>query len=225
MSSPQQPELRRLAGAFARETSRLLNGTVTDGIRISAFMEPEGSAVVGYRVAKNRLRGSPIPLTVSKSPARLHLRMLHTLVLDDSGEFLTAERSTCILQAGDAEATIFAYDYVREPPNDYPEAHIHLYGKCEALRAMLDMCGLDKRQPADLHLPVGGRRFRPCLEDVIEFCIVERLVTPRQGWESALGRGRGRYHETQLRAAVRRNPTPAADVLRHQGWQVIEPAA
>ena len=116
MSSPQQPELRRLAGAFARETSRLLNGTVTDGIRISAFMEPEGSAVVGYRVAKNRRRGAPIPLTVSKSPARLHLRMLHTLVLDDSGEFLTAERSTYILQAGDAEATIFAYDYVREPP-------------------------------------------------------------------------------------------------------------
>ena len=146
MSSPQQRELRRLAGAFARETSRLLNGTVTDGIRISAFMEPEGSAVVGYGVAKNRLRGAPIPLTVSKSPARLHLRVLHTLVLDDSGEFLTAERSTYILGAGDAEATVFAYDYVREPPNDYPEAHLHLYGECEALRAMLDLCGLDKRQ-------------------------------------------------------------------------------
>ena len=225
MSSPQQRDLRRLAGAFARETSRLLNGTVTDGIRISAFMEPEGSAVVGYGVAKNRLRGAPIPLTVSKSPARLHLRVLHTLVLDDSGEFLTAERSTYILGASDAEATVFAYDYVREPPNDYPEAHLHLYGECEALRAMLDLCGLDKRQPADLHLPVGGRRFRPCLADIIEFCIVERLVTPRKGWESTLDQGRGRYHETQLRAAVRRNPTPAADVLRHQGWQVIEPAA
>ena len=38
-----------------------------------------------------------------------------------------------------------------------------------------------KSKPADLHLPVGGRRFRPCLEDIIEFCILERVVGPLAG--------------------------------------------
>ena len=72
---------------------------------------------------------------------------------------------------------------------------------------------------------VGGRRFRPCLEDVIEFCILERLVTPRDGWKQALNKSRDAYLDLQLRAAVHRNPKEAADALKHDGWRVSEPDA
>ena len=42
-----------------------------------------------------------------------------------AGSFLTTSRSTYTLQGDDAETPIITYDFVREPPNPYPEAHIH----------------------------------------------------------------------------------------------------
>jgi len=186
-------------------------------------MDPHDRAVIGYKVGKNNPLGEAIPLTTSGSQAPLHLDFLHTLDLDDSGAFLTTDRSTYTLRADDASTPIITYDFVREPPNPYPEAHIHVHGQSDALQRMLDSCGLGDRKPADLHIPVGGRRFRQCLEDIIEFCILEELVTPRDGWRDALERGRREYHEQQLRAAVRRFPTQAAEVLSNEGWQVRKP--
>ena len=186
-------------------------------------MNRHGNAVIGYRIGKNNPLGNSIPLTTSGSRARIHLHFLHTLSLDDAGEFLTTSRSTYTLQGDDAETPIITYDFVREPPNPYPEAHIHLHGRSDALQHVLDSCGLENRKPADLHVPVGGRRFRPSLEDIVEFCILEELVTPRDGWREALERGRREWHEQQLRAAVRRFPTQAAEVLSNEGWQVMRP--
>ena len=90
---------------------------------------------------------------------------------------------------------------------------------------MLQASGREKNKPADFHLPVGGRRFRPCLEDIIEFCILERLVTPRvMIGSSALNTSRDKYHDRQFNAAVRRNLAAAAEVLERHNWQVTEPA-
>ena len=87
---------------------------------------------------------------------------------------------------------------------------------------MLNICGHEWRRPVDLHLPVGGRRFRPSLEDLIEFCILEDLVTPRRDWQDELNASRDRFRIQQLKAAVRRNPDEAADVLRDDGWSVTQ---
>ena len=187
-------------------------------------MDPHDRALIGYKIGKNNMLGHFIPLTTSGSQAPIHLDFLHTLDLDDSGEFLTTSRSTYTLRADDASTPIITYDFVREPPNPYPEAHVHVHGQSGALQRMLDSCGLEDRKPADLHIPVGGRRFRPCLEDIIEFCILEELVTPRDGWREVLDDGRREYHEQQLRAAVRRFPTHAAAVLSNEGWQVRKPS-
>ena len=186
-------------------------------------MDPRNRAVIGYKIGKNNPLGETIPFTISGSQAPIHLDFLHTLDLDHSGEFLTTSRSTYTLRAEDAETPIITYDFVRKPPNPYPEAHIHLHGRSSALQRMFDSCGLVDRKPADLHIPVGGRRFRPCLEGIIEFCILEELVSPREGWQEALERGRREYHEQQLRAAVRRFPEQAAEVLTNEGWQVTKP--
>lgn len=186
-------------------------------------MDPLNRAVIGYKIGKNNPLGETIPFTTSRSQAPIHLDLLHTLDLDHSGEFLTTSRSTYTIRAEDAETSIVTFDFVRKPPNPYPEAHIHLHGPSEALQRMLDSCGLAERKPADLHIPVGGRRFRPCLEDIIEFCILEELVTPREGWQDAVERGRQEYHEQQLRAAVRRFPAQAAEALTNEGWQVTKP--
>lgn len=186
-------------------------------------MDQRGRAVIGYKVSENNPVGDCVPLTISQSPARLYLSVLHTLELDDSGSFLTTNKSSYSLQADSETAPIITYDFVREPPNEFPEAHIHIHGDSDVLRGMLHASGRDKDKPADLHLPVGGRRFRPCLEDIIEFCILERLVTPRDGWQSALNHSRDEYHDRQLRAAVHRNPATAAGALKRDSWQVNAP--
>lgn len=64
-----------------------------------------------------------------------------------------------------------------------------------------------------LHLPLGHRRFRPTLEDLIRFLIVEKLVDFRSGFNDVLRIGEERYATSQLSAAVRRNPAVARKAL------------
>jgi hypothetical protein len=63
------------------------------------------------------------------------------------------------------------------------------------------------------HLPVGGRRYRPTLEDMVEFLITERLARPKRGWKRAIADGREEFRKKQLRAAIRRDPDTARDAL------------
>ena len=65
-----------------------------------------------------------------------------------------------------------------------------------------------------LHFPAGGRRFRLTLEDVIEFLVAARLASGRQGWADVVAAEREEFYRIQLRAAVRRDPETARDVLR-----------
>ena len=221
--SRRRPDLKSQARKFAGDLTELLNHTITDGIRLRSYMDRHGRAVIGYEVSENNPVGDCLPLTISQRPVRLYLSVLHTLELDDSGTFLTTNKSSYTLQGTSDAAPILTYDFVREPPNEFPEAHIHIHGESDVLRRMLSAGERDKDKPADLHLPVGGRRFRPCLEDIIEFCILERLVTPRDGWQSALNSSRDEYRDRQLRAVVRRNPATAAEALKRDSWQVSPP--
>ena len=220
----RQPDLKAQAREFAGELSDLLNHTVADGIRLRSYMDRQGGAVIGYQASEKNPLGDSVPLTTSQAPARLYLSILQTLELDDSGTFLTTSKSSYTLEANSDKIPILTYDFVREPPNDFPEAHVHIHGESDVLRGMLQASGREKNKPADFHLPVGGRRFRPCLEDIIEFCILERLVTPRKGWKNALVTSRDKYHDQQFKAAVRRNLAAAAEVLKRHNWQVTEPA-
>ena len=67
------------------------------------------------------------------------------------------------------------FDYERGK-SGYPEAHLQVYGESAALAAWK---GTPKsRQLARLHFPVRGRRYRPTLEDVVEFLIAKELAVP-----------------------------------------------
>ncbi|GAA1239796.1 hypothetical protein [Streptomyces rhizosphaericus] len=60
----------------------------------------------------------------------------------------------------------------------------------------------------------GGNRFRPCIEDVIEFLITVRLVEAHDGWGQRVEEGRVRYRRGQLKAAMRRHPDVVEEYLR-----------
>jgi hypothetical protein len=61
------------------------------------------------------------------------------------------------------------------------------------------------------------------LEDVIEFVVLEKLADAHPGWEQVVRIGRRRFADAQLRAAVRHDPSAAAEVLTKAGWKVKPP--
>jgi hypothetical protein len=85
-------------------------------------------------------------------------------------------------------------DYQREKEHGYPEAHLQICASSSSWEEAGKRLGTgDVRLLPKLHLPVGGRRFRPTLEDVIEFLLVEDLVEASPKWNVELEREPRRF--------------------------------
>ena len=144
--------------------------------------------------------------------------MQHVLHFDHEGLYLTDGRSAFGLYGSGGTGELIArWDYNRNRTK-HPVAHIHVGGQAPILEA-LAVRGVSTRPELERHhFPVGGKRFRPCLEDVIEYAIREGLAEPHDGWRSAIDEHRNVFYQLQLKAAVRRDPESAADALRDGGW-------
>jgi hypothetical protein len=220
------PALDEQARDFAGETSALLNATVTNGIRVSALTLPHGISRMGVGLSRSNLKPDVIPMATHASSARVWLFLSHSYQLDDEAKWLMMTRSTYALYAspemGDANL-LLSVDYVRDPVNPYPGAHLHVGGSRDDLTGICDGTA-DSTKLRDLHLPVGGKRFRPSLEDVLEFVVLEGMADGRPGWQDAIATGRALWEDRQLRAMIRRNQSLAAEQLSDAGWSVVPPA-
>ncbi len=210
-------DLERQGRAFAASLSDLLNGTICDGIRLTAVLHQQTASVrVGYDLTQQQWdvrRGIPLRLKNRKPSA--FLVVSYRLCADPENEYLAVRSSTLALTLSeDLSAELFHVDYERDKGDGYPEAHLQIVAQSDHWQALCSARGGKGRELGRLHFPVGGRRFRPTLEDLIEFLIVERLVEPRPDWERPVEAGRRDFQERQLRAAVRRNPEVARDALR-----------
>jgi hypothetical protein len=74
-----------------------------------------------------------------------------------------------------------------------------------------------------LHLPVGGARSRPCLEDFLQLLVDEFRFKAEPGARQAIEEGRIRWRARQLAAMVRDDPHIAARVLRELGCTIEDP--
>lgn len=105
-----------------------------------------------------------------------------------------------------------------------PTAHVHFHGHRGALSNLLSQAGHDSpHDMSSLHLPLGGSRFRPCLEDFIQFLICECRFDAQPGWQKHVEAGRERWRCRQAAAVVRDVPEKAARVLRDLGYTVEAP--
>lgn len=131
---------------------------------------------------------------------------------------------------------IFRYEYERGMETGrLPAAHVQFHGRHKQLERSMTAAGRARSRStsrkssrpnlADLHFPLGGTRFRPCFEDVLEMLIKEfRVDVPdRKAALQALGEARSTWRQRQLRAAVRDDMESAATVLRTYGYQVVSP--
>lgn len=206
----------------------LLNRTVVDGPHLTCLVaKDKNTATITFGGSKNRAMSDLIPMGV-KRPIRVWLSLLFSVSLDDDGDFLTITQSAMSLFSTDKRddhALIVGVDFARDPGNKYPGSHLHVSGGRDDLDRIYGGNERKVRKLRDLHLPVGGKRFRPTLEDLIEFMILEEMVTPRDGWEAVVQEHRERWEILQTKAAARKHQEAVAEVLRSKGWTVDPPPA
>jgi hypothetical protein len=149
----------------------------------------------------------------------------YKLCVDSYGDHLAVDHSSFVLKAKVDRAPIIRWDYDRDARSK-PSSHVQVTAHRGALSHLLSR--LEHRTPhsiESLHIPMGGDRFRPCLEDIVEFLIRDCGFPGADCWESDLREGRARWRRIQTRAVVRDAPGEAVAVLTALGYSVTPPEA
>lgn len=218
------------ARQFASSLQRLLNRTICNGATVVARGDANENnlLVVGTRL-DDQLLAHPVGATTSGRKPTAWLDAEYRCLLGEDGS-LSVVTSYCAVYAADGETRLCHYDFEREKDR-YATAHLQVSGSSPALDLMP---GVRRSQDLHkLHFPVGGRRYRPCLEDIIEFMIAERFAEPRNDWQRVLDAERRVFLTRQLRAAVRGDPQTARaalgeldrDARSGQSAVIIEPTS
>lgn len=223
------------AAEFAAELTSTVQELVPDCAQFTAeASDPRGG------VERVRIRQEPntgIDLPVNGKPL-INLKVSYFCTLDRARQYLAVERSEVIVRAAGDSEPLIRFDYLRYPKSrDIPGAHIQVHAQSDTFGYLTAKAGeatsRGRRRArsgsvprlSELHLPVGGSRFRPCLEDVLEILVNEfGIDCTAQGME-ALRLGREKWRTKQIATVVRDCPETAADVLRDLEYVVSPPPA
>lgn len=210
----EDPALTRSAVAFAEEVAGLLAITVCENPAIRA-------EAVGNRVRVASMDGDAqeigMPLTIGGAH-RLSLFVSYWCTWDFTGQFLAVHSSRFALALPEVNEPLIRVEYAGT--RDYAPSHVQVHAHSNYIAHLMGFKPGRRKVPNvyDLHLPTGGKRFRPCLEDVVEFAIQDLGVEARPEWAEAVAAGRKRWRRIQLAAAIRDaikdDPVAAPDELR-----------
>lgn len=160
-----------------------------------------------------------------------HLSFSLDQELDRSGKHLKTTGSKITVWSSIDRTPLLRLEYRADMHTD-PICHWQIHAERGAMSHLLGRANFISpkrvKKPHDystLHFPVGGERYRPCLEDVLQFLIVDCGIDHKLDWETRVHEGRERWRRMQLRSAVRDIPKDAAAVLRSLGWTVTPPNA
>ncbi|WP_199190087.1 hypothetical protein [Mycobacterium sp. ENV421] len=151
------------------------------------------------------------------------LTVNYMLCVDSYGTHIAVEHSSFVLKAKVDRTPIIRWDYDRDAKSK-PRSHVQVTAHRGALSHILSR--LDHPTPhsiESLHIPIGGERFRPCLEDVVEFLIRDCGFEGQEGWKQSVRDGRARWRRIQTRAVVRDSPECAVAELESLGYTVTPP--
>lgn len=232
MAKPEEERLREQALDFAQD----LTSTVQAVVPTAAGFRAVGT---GSRFVVQQDPAEGIVLHVAGTPM-LRLEVRFQCTFDHRDSFLAVEWSEMKVSAiaGPSEPLV-RWDYLRTPRSGMASAHVQVHAHRDAVTYVLTRCGSStvraKRrrkeieggsrvpQLSDLHLPVGGPRFRPCLEDILQMLIDEFGIEAADGAQEALASGRAEWRRKQLAAAVRDCPERVVEVLESLGYRVTLP--
>jgi hypothetical protein len=93
--------------------------------------------------------------------------------MDSVGTYMAVKESKFDLLAKVDRQPILRIHYLHAN-GSRPTAHVHVHGHRGAISHLLSQSGHETPHDlSSLHIPMGGSRFRPCLEDFIQFLICE----------------------------------------------------
>lgn len=219
--------LERQAAEFADELTDTVNAVSPNCSPFVAKAIQDGSR---FTVSQTPAEG--VPLKVDQKPL-LSMTARYWCTVDRAKRFLAVERSDIAVYPGVKARgePLFRYEYLREA-RDVPAAHIQVHGHRDALSHVLSRSGTstnrgkrratgdDIPRMSELHLPVGGHRFRPCLEDILEMLLDEFGIDGAAESRATLQSGRKRWRMTQTSSAVRDDPDSAVSVLKELGYHI-----
>ena len=232
-------DLENEASSFATKISELLNATVAHDAELSISNIDNTSSWITSGPIPNKK--SLIPLvtgpTVRGIPM-LGLSIFYKLTQVESNEHLSVLSSgISLVMNSDSKNPVIRLEFERnqgiEPGAESTRshrrhaAHVQIHGESSALGAIWALNGrVHQTKLESLHIPVGGRRFRPSLEDFIEFLVIENLISAlHENGQQTLDRSRNEWLEIQLKAAVRSNPAVAIDQLRKLNYTILKSEA
>lgn len=210
------------SAAFAADLVALLNGTVCCDARLGSREEQAKDAtwvsVVGD--TSGTVAGDAfVPLgTTPEKRVPLWLRIGFRTTMDSHNRYIQVRRSAfglCV--SADTGRCLYRIEFDRDK-SKFPSAHVHFDGASEALGYVAGVLETPIPSAQKLHVPVGGVRYRPTLEDLIEFLILEGLIRDvHADWPDRLNPSRDEFLRRQLKAAVRNDSETALEALRELG--------
>jgi hypothetical protein len=102
-------------------------------------------------------------------------------------------------------------------------AHVHFHAESTEIGWLYGSAGKPVPRMEELHFPLGGERFRPCIEDFLLFIDTEKLYTDwadPQRWRHVLDTSRKEWEIRQAQATVRRFRDAASAELSRLGYTV-----
>jgi hypothetical protein len=229
LSQPSRADLQNKADLFAREVDATLHGVLPGAWRVVAAPDKNNRRYVIQPGDKDDLL-ERIPLLVDGEQLA-ELSVQFYTVLDTTGEFLKTVRSSFAIYSLLEQRQALVRQEFDESRTSTPAAHWHFHAERGAFTHLLTLAQAHNPRPRErphmlqsLHFPVGGNRFRPCLEDFLEFLVMECGVDAVEDtWREAVLAGRERWRRRQLRTVVRDIQSEAADTLQSLGWTVTPP--
>ncbi|MFE2047952.1 hypothetical protein ACFXAS_05555 [Streptomyces sp. NPDC059459] len=219
-------KLDELAAKFADDLTGLTRGVLgEDTPRFAALNMGTRVRVSPIAADERELR---IPVSIN-GEAVLSLRVRYFCCWDGSSKFLATDQADIHVHYAGIPDPLIRFEYVRtskEPPGAHIQVHAHRDEMAYLLRladAGRPRRGLKRRKLprlSEMHLPVGGHRMRPALEDVLLFMQREFAVDTVPGWRSVIEKRLKTWREIQLMSSVRDAPEVAAEALRAMGYRV-----
>jgi hypothetical protein len=230
--------LHSQAITFAEHLTKLLNATVTHGALLTASPVNPDEYLIAISSAFDRPTNlNFVPLArsprIENAPA-FGLKIRYLVSLDASQERLIVSKSwTTVFEISQKPRPVMRWEYVRDGGLEpgFPSkrkhsrhaAHLQIHGWSEVLSDFSLKADLKPKKVIsgslhNLHFPVGGRRFRPSIEDILEFLADHGFVSAfHPGGEKILNESRDEWLKIQLKAAISDDVPTAISALKELG--------
>lgn len=183
-------------------------------------------AIVATEGLRASLKASKVLYLGKGRSERASISCEYDLCVNSTGKHLAVDSSSFKVEfkANKRPVLIVRFEYERQARNK-PVQHFQFHAESLPLAILLARAGRYDiaAQQQDVHFPMGGHRYRVCLEDVIELVIREFNAESNPEWETRVRDGRRKFRERQTDTIIRKNLGRSVEMLEELGFKIEPP--